>query len=444
VAPGPTTLAAGDLLSASSGPASTVSASRVLSVSTAAGARAVLMRDPARPLVATSLRFAAGSAADPAGRSGLAHVLEHLMFCGTRRFGRGGHMNLIQAMGGFANATTSADWTRHFHVVPPDLLTVFLELEAERLVQAPEAMTDQALAIERDVVLSERRQRMDSVPYGDCAERLLEALYPADSPYRWLPIGSAQDVRRVDLGDCLAFHAAYYVATRACFAIVGDFDPDRLAGPVLGLLEVLGAGPGGTPPSPEPGAASRSVAAASRIEVTSRYRPKLFVGCLLPPAATWEFELARFAGLYLGRGLSAALPDRLVKRDQLAASVVVKTMAREAGASVGIIEIVPRDGVSIEAVLAGLDAVLSEAAGGGVTEAELARTKAVYRSSWLADDDAFVGRSDSLSLAMQVNGSAEEYLGHDERIGAIELDDLRQAVGCWHQPARRVELSYRP
>jgi len=282
------------------------------------------------------------------------------------------------------------------------------------------------------------------VPYGDCAERLLEALYPADSPYRWLPIGSAQDVRRVELGDCLAFHAAYYVATRACFAIVGDFDPDRLAGPVLGLLEVLGAGPGGTPPSPEPGAASRSVAAASRIEVTSRYRPKLFVGCLLPPAATWEFELARFAGLYLGRGLSAALPDRLVKRDQLAASVVVKTMAREAGASVGIIEIVPRDGVSIEAVLAGLDAVLSEAAGGGVTEAELARTKAVYRSSWLADDDAFVGRSDSLSLAMQVNGSAEEYLGHDERIGAIELDDLRQAVGCWHQPARRVELSYRP
>ncbi len=426
MAPGQLALAAGD----------------VLSVSTPAGARAVLMRDPARPLVATSLRFAAGSAADPPGRSGLAHVLEHLMFCGTRRFGRGGHMNLIQAMGGFANATTSADWTKHFHVVPPDLLATFLELEAERLVQAPEAMTEPALVIERDVVLSERRQRMDSVPYGDSTERLLQALYPADSPYRWLPIGSAADVRQVELSHCLAFHRANYVAPRACLAVVGDFDPDQFAGPVLDLLAVLTAGVGG---EPQPGRTGLScVAPARRIEVTTRHRPKLFVGCLLPPATTWEFELARFAGLHLGRGLSAKLPDRLIRQDQLAASVVVKTMARAADASVGIIEIVPRDGVSSEAVLAGLDAVLSESAADGLTATELARTKAVYRSSWLADDDTFVGRSDSLSLAMQFNGSAQEYLSHDERISAIELDQLSQAIGCWHQPGHRVELSYRP
>lgn len=411
-------------------------------LTSASGARAILVRDDSRPLVATSLRFSAGAAQDPPGRSGLAHLLEHLMFGGTRRFGRNGHIKMIQSMGGYANATTSADWTRHYHVVPPELLTIFLELEAERLVDAPAMMTEAAVRQEQDVVLGERRQRIDSVPYGEATETLLAALYPPQSRYHRMPIGSATEVRQLELGDCQAFHAGYYTGERANLAIVGDMRPEELAGPVTALLDVLGA-----PPVRAAGdrqAVSAWLGKTSRIEVTSGLKPKVFLGCLLPPSVSWDFELARFAGLFLGRGLSARLPDRLVRRDQVASAVAVKTMARAADASAGIIEIVPVDGVTPDEVIARCDAVLADVVAGHLDAAELARTKAVYRSSWLADDDTFTGRSDSLSLAMQQDGSAASYFGHDARISAVTLDELRGAAGCWHQPDHRVELIYQP
>ncbi|HET7014321.1 MAG TPA: pitrilysin family protein [Streptosporangiaceae bacterium] len=428
-----------------------------LAIRSQAGARAFLLRDPARPLVATSLRFAVGSARDPAGLSGLAHVLEHMMFCGTRRFGRGGHLQMIQSIGGFANATTSADWTRHFNVVPADLITILLDLEAERLVQAPEAMTEAALDIERDVVLSERRERVESAPYGAATAELLAALYPADSPNRWLPVGSAEDVGRMQLGDCLRFHADHYVAPNVNLSLVGDFDPWVLAEPVTALLDTLGAGSPGSGQAGQAGGAGqagqgscegvgavRDLLVTRRIEIASALPPKLFIGCLLPVSTSWDFELARFAGLCLGRGVSARLSERLIRSERVATAVQVKTMARAGYASAGIIEITPVDGMSASQVIDRLDAALADSVDGGLTEADLIRTKAMYRSSWLADDDTFIGRSDSLSLAMQLNGSADAYFGHDARISQINLDQLRSAVLGWHQPDHRVELVYSP
>lgn len=402
-----------------------------------AGGKAALIRDSARPLVSTSMRFAAGSRDDPAGRSGLAHMLEHMMFCGTRRFGRSGHLKAIQALGGFANAKTSADWTKHFHVVSPDLLGVLLDLEMERLADAPGVMSAAALDIERDVVLNERNQRMESVPYGTATETLLSRLYPPGSPYQRLPIGRIEDVRRIGLDDCLRFHADNYLAPRVNLAIVGDFDPDDVTGPVADLLAVLGPGAPAVhqPTLSEPPPTDRVVLRCS-------FRPKIYLGYLLPPADSWDFELARFAGLFLGRGVSARLPDRLVRQGQVASAVTVKTMARAADRSVGIIELVPADGVAPADAINALDRVLAEALDDGLAAADLDRAKAVYRSSWLADDDTFVGRSDSLSLAMQLTGSAEMYLRHDARISAVRLDELRQALQHWHQPERRVELIY--
>lgn len=419
-----------------------------LPVSTASGARAVLIRDPARPVVAVCLRFPVGSAGDPAGRSGLAHMLEHMMFCGTRRFGRGGHAAMIETMGGYVNAWTSADWTKYVHVVARDLLPVLLELEAERLTQAPEMMSEAGLEAEREVVLSERRQRMESIPYGTAVETLVAALYPAGSPYHRLPIGAVADVHQITLSDCLGFHADHYAAAPVNLALVGDLWPEDLAGQVARLLGALGpqeAPAPGTVIGPAPVAAvPRTLPSTRRIEVSGSPRPKIFIGCLLPPAASWDFDLARLAGLYLGRGLSARLPTTLVHRDQVATAVTVKTMARAADSSVGIIEIVPATGVRPGDVIARLDAAIGEPAGGGLADPDLRRAQAVYRSSWLADDDTFTGRSDSVSLAMQLTGSASTYFGHDARISAVTLGELRRAVQAWHQPGHRVELIYQP
>jgi predicted Zn-dependent peptidase len=315
-------------------------------------------------------------------------------------------------------------------------------------------MTEAALDIERDVVLSERRERVESAPYGAATAELLGALYPAGSPYRWLPVGSAEHVARIGLGDCLRFHADHYTAPNVSLALVGDLDPWLLAEPVKALLETLGEGEGAgegqgegeRSPASGDGLASAGVSqlSTSRIEVTSPLPPKVFIGCLLPVSTSWDFELARFAGLCLGRGVSARLSERLIRSEQVASSVQVKTMARAVYASAGIIEITPVDGVAAGQVIDRLDAALAGSIDGGLTEADLNRTRAMYRSSWLADDDTFLGRSDSLSLAMQLNGSARAYFSHDARISQISLDQLRSAIQGWHQPEHRVELVYLP
>jgi len=389
------------------------------------------------PLVATSLRFAAGSRDDDPGRSGLAHILEHMMFCGTQQLRRNGHMKVIQSMGGFVNAKTSADWTKHFHVMPSDLISVLLTLEAERFTQTPTVMTDSALEIEREVVLNERRQTIENVAYGGAVETLVENLYPAGSRYHHLPIGSAADISRVSLADCLRFQVGNYVGPRVNLAVVGGFDPATTAAQVGDFLAVFGAGTA----APSQGTMAGQQA-TRRVEITSPYRPKVYLGCLLPPAASWDFELARFAALFLGRGNSARLPEQLVRRDTVAVNVAVKTMARQHDKSVGIIELVPADGVSPAQALAALDKAMLSAIDGELGEHDLRRTKAVYRSSWLAEDDTLVGRSDSLSLSMQQTGSVSSYFEHDARITDVRLEDLHRALEWWHQPLHRVELVY--
>jgi zinc protease len=408
---------------------------RTVTVTSASGARAALIHDASYPLVALNLRVAAGSADDPAGRSGMAHLLEHLMFSRTARHGRGGHFRLIESLGGYVNAKTSADWTMYTHGITPDLLGLVLALETERFTETVPMLAPADLATERQTVLNERSQRMDG-PYGRAIEHLAAALFPAGDGYHRLPIGQPDDLKELSLDECAVFHRDHYTGSRVNLSIVGDFDPERSSEPVQNLLSAFSARrlttvamTAGTP-----------VIATSRQIIGHSGKSKIFLGYRLPPEGTWEFELARFASLFLGRGVCAWLASALTRHSRMASSLTVKTMGRSRGPSMGVIEI----GAAAEPsrVIGALDEALDAACDGAVGKRDLDRAVAIYRSGRLADDDSFMRRSEGYSLAMQVDGEAGQHMRHDDAIFAATVDELRHGIAFWRQPGQRAEVIY--
>lgn len=394
-----------------------------MEVTTAAGARALLLRDAARPLVAWNLRLATGSWHDPPGRSGMAHVLEHLTFVRTRRHGRGGHGAAIQARGGYVNAKTSADWTKYQYGITPDLLDLVLQWEIERFSDSIAMATGADLALEQDVVLNERRQRTEGAAYGDALEILVSHLFGPDSGYHRLPVGHPREVPVISLDEAREFHAKHYVAARVNLAIVGDFAPDAIAERVRDLLCVFGSG------GSAPAVGGSGPVATHRITVETPLKPKIFAGYRLPPEGSREFELARLAAYALGRGSSSMLNRQLPE----ASSIAVKTMGRAHDSSIGVIELVPRDGVSADQALAALDRVIATG------EPDLARAKAMYLAGRMSDDDSFMNRADGVSLAMQLGIAHGE---HDRAVETATAEDLRHGIALWHQPGHRIEVVY--
>ncbi|HET8659765.1 MAG TPA: pitrilysin family protein [Micromonosporaceae bacterium] len=407
-----------------------------LAFSSAGGARAVLVPDPDDTLVAVSLRLATGSRHDPRHASGLAHVLEHLMFRGARRTGGGSHSHDVQAAGGYVNAKTSADWTKFIHVVPPELVAMVLDLEIERFTGAAGRFDPTDLDREKQVVLSERHQRMDGAPHGTAVERLVAALHPAPSAYHRLPIGVPEHVRAMTVDDCRRFYDDHYVAGRVNIVVAGAVTP-AVSDHVARLLDAFPAGPAG---SVQPVVAAQPEPETIRLQAPGR--PRVYLALPLPPEGTWPFECARLAAFFLGRGMACRLGERLGRQLGLTAAVAVRTIGRAYGSSVGVVEATPADGVPPEKVVAAVETAIAEVVDGALDERDLRRAKAVYRLGWLSDMDSIDRRSDGLSLALQLTGSVDAYLRHDERIAAVSLADLHGAVRLWHQPPRLVELVY--
>lgn len=409
-----------------------------MAVSSPGGARAVLVPDPDDTLVAVSLRLSTGSRHDPRHASGLAHVLEHVMFRGVRQASGGSHSHDVQAAGGYVNAKTSADWTKFIHVVPPDLVAMVLDLEIERFTGAAGRFDPVDLEREKEVVLSERHQRMDGAPYGTAVERLVAALHPAPSAYHRLPIGVPEHVRAMTADDCRRFYDDHYVAGRVNIVVAGAVTP-AVVDHVARLLDAFPAGAAG---AGQPAVPAQAEPETIRLQAAAPGRPKVYLALPLPQEGTWAFECARLAAFFLGRGMACRLGERLGRQLGLTAAVTVKTIGRAYGSSVGVIEATPADGVPPEKVVAAVAAAIAEVVDGALDERDLRRAKAVYRLGWLSDMDSIDRRSDGLSLTLQLTGSVEAYLRHDERITAVGLADLRDAVRLWHQPPRLVELVY--
>ena len=194
------------------------------------GLRVILSRDPSAAVVAVNLWYAVGSRNERPGRTGFAHLFEHMMFQGSAHVPETAHFAYIEKAGGSLNGSTWLDRTNYFETLPSNYLELALWLESDRMGWLPDALTQDKLDNQRDVVKNERRWRVDNQPYGDWDERIQELVFPPDHPYHHSLIGSMEDLDAASLEDVEQFFRTYYAPNNAVLSLAGDVDPIEARG----------------------------------------------------------------------------------------------------------------------------------------------------------------------------------------------------------------------
>ena len=333
----------------------------------------IVSSDHGAPGVAVDLRYHVGSKDEEPGRTGFAHLFEHLMFMGARHVPYPKFDTLMEAVGGTNNAFTSNDVTNYYEAGPANLLETFLWMEADRLATLGQEMTQEKLEAQRKIVLNERRQTYENRPYGLAHLALEEHLFPEGHPYHWPVIGSAKDLEAARLGDVTGFFARWYIPRNAILAIVGDVEPEVA---FAAAEKKLGWIPGPAAP-PRKTVAPAPLPRDERVQLTDQVElPRVLLGWQSPGAATQgdaDFDLL---GVILGRGKASRLHERLVHRDRLAAEVSAGQETRELQGTFQI-DLLAGPGHSNAELLAAADEELRRLAAAGPTQAEVdsARTR---------------------------------------------------------------------
>ncbi len=191
------------------------------------GLEVILYQDKSLPIVAVNIWYRVGSANESKGKTGFAHLFEHMMFQGSKHIPKGEHFRLIQEAGGSLNGSTSFDRTNYYETIPSNYLELALWLESDRMGFLLPALTEEKLSNQKDVVMNERRQRYENQPYGLAWEILLSNLFTPNHPYSWPTIGWMEDIKNFKLDDVINFFKTYYSPNNATLVIGGNFDFDK-------------------------------------------------------------------------------------------------------------------------------------------------------------------------------------------------------------------------
>jgi len=207
------------------------------------GLQLILHEDHSTPIVVANTWYRVGSGDEKPGRTGFAHLFEHLMFLGSQNVPQGQFDKWLEAVGADNNGTTDFDRTTYYEQLPSNALPLALWLDADRMGNLLPVMTQAKLDLQRDVVKNERRQRYDNVPYGRANETIWAALFPATHPYHWPPIGSMADLSAASLDDVKEFFRTYYAPNNATLVIAGDFNRDSAVAWVNRYFGAIPRGP---------------------------------------------------------------------------------------------------------------------------------------------------------------------------------------------------------
>jgi predicted Zn-dependent peptidase len=408
------------------------------------GLRVIASPDHVAPSVAVNLWYGVGSRHEEPGHTGFAHLFEHVMFQGSAHVPSGQHIALMQSAGASVNATTWFDRTNYFETLPTGGLDLALWLEADRLGSLLDALTQNNLDNQREVVKEEKRQRYDNVPYGDVMERLVALTFPPDHPYGHTTIGSMADLDAATLADVGAFFRRYYLPNNAVLTIAGDIEPeDAFARAQLYFGSLPGRplplGPGDEPlpplgPADDPPRAETSALVPAEA---------VYVSWRLPARSAPEFDPLDLLFGVLGHGQTSRLHKRLVREAELAESAAATCMGLIGGNSYGFAYARARDGVAVEeleaALLAEVDALLHD----GPTEVELRRGKAQYERHWLHELARIDSRADALGEYATLLGDPHLINTRLSEVNAVEMDDIAGAAAAWFGRDRRGTLIYR-
>lgn len=391
------------------------------------GLTVVLSEDHTTPLVAVNLWYHVGSANERAGRTGFAHLFEHMLFQGSQHVGANEHFELVQRAGGTLNGSTWLDRTNYFETVPSNQLELAVWLEADRMGYLLPAMTQQKLDTQRDVVQNERRWSMDNQPYGTWWERLPALVYPQGHPFHHSLIGSMGDLDAASLDDIAHFFSTYYTPDNAVLSVAGDFDPVDARTMIERHFGRIPQGMG-KPPLPDMSLPATFGAPLREVVEDDVMLPRLFLAFRSPTFGTDEYYAASVCSAVLGLKKGSRLFRSLVREQQVAAEAGAFTYDLSKGADILVVDATARPGVSVETLERAVNAEIDAMSTAPVTADEVARAAALVETELVAALQSAGERADRLSMFATYFGDPELVNAQADRYRAVTADAVNAFV----------------
>lgn len=403
------------------------------------GLRVVLNPDPKVPTVAIAVYYDVGSRNEERGRSGFAHLFEHMMFQGSENVGKGEHFSLIMNRGGSMNGTTSVDRTNYFETLPSNELALGLWLEADRMRSL--AVTEENFENQRQVVMEEYRQSYQNQPYSLSFLRINELAYGDYWPYAHSTIGDLQDLQNAPLSAVQEFFDRYYAPNNAVVSISGDFDPEEA---MQLVRRYFGDIPSREVPPYEPGSlAPQTSERVDAMQDPLAELPAFHLAYHVPPMREADHYALEMLGLILGDGESSRLYQELVKERELVQSIFVGTDDRR-GPDLFSVWAIVANGHTPEEVRPHIYRAIERVAREGVTPRELEKAQNRVRSSFIFGLQSNLQRARQLAEFETYWGNAELIRGELDRYLAVTNDDIRRVAGQYFAPTNRTVLDVVP
>ncbi len=403
------------------------------------GLEVLLVEDHATPLVHVEVWYHVGSKDEVEGRSGFAHLFEHLMFNGSEHWDAE-YFEPLQAYGARINGTTNGDRTNYFETVPSNVTERALWLEADRMGWLLPALTVAKLDNQRDVVRNERRQNYEIRPYGKTRKVLAEAVWPEGHPYHHLTIGTHEDLEAATFEDVTSFFTTWYVPNNATLAVVGDIDVAEVKG---WIEQYFGPIPRGEQPTPLT-SAEATKPAATTIEITDSVQlPRVYLTWQsMPFFADGDADLDVLSSV-LTDGKTSRLYQRLVFEDRIAKDVNAAQYSSQLGSTYNVIATVA-PGHTVEEVLAAIDEELAKVRESGPTEAEVETAVNNWRSYFYRRMEGVQGRASMLQTYNQFLGDPGKAQFDVERYLGVTAESVTKWTNEVLDDAHRITLIVRP
>jgi zinc protease len=404
------------------------------------GLRVVLNEDHSAPLVAINIWYHVGSKNERRGRTGFAHLFEHMLFSGSEHVGNNEHFRYVQSVGGVLNGTTFFDRTNYYETLPSNYLALGLWLESDRMGFFLPALTQEKLDIQREVVKEERRQRYDNVPYGTAFERLLNLAYDPDYSYHWPTIGSMEDLGAASLDDVRAFFSTWYRPDNAVLTLVGDFNSAEAKNLIERYFGEIS--PGGSFPKfdlqREPLKTERRETFASPVQL-----PRVYRLYHLPKMGERDWIYTDLLSSVLASDKASRLERSLVHEKQIAQDVAAYVLPTESTGMM-LVHATAKEGVPIEEIERNVDEEIARVASNGITDDELTRAKNRAETDYAHHIENYDTRADIIGMMATYFDDPALTRRWLEPYHSATTADLKRVADAYLRPDNRATSIFLP
>ena len=408
------------------------------------GLRLIIAEDHLVPVAAINLWYGVGSKHEQKGKTGFAHLFEHVMFEGSAHVGKAEHMALVQAAGGVMNGSTWLDRTNYYETMPSHEVELAIWLEADRMGTLLDALSQENLDNQREVVKNEKRQSYDNRPYGSWSERMFGALFPESHPYHHPTIGSMEDLDAASLEDVSSFFRLHYAPNNAVITIVGDVEPARVRAWVERYFGGIPANPNLPVKLPDLSLPATLGGEIREIVPDRVPLPRLFWGFRAPVYGDPRLDALDLAGQILAGGKGSRLHGRLVREERLAQDVAIFSMGFTGGASVTAGWATARPGTDLERLEAVFWEELERITREPISPDELERARALTEADELGALMRVDERADRLSMYATLFDDPDLINRMLPRYLSVTAEDIQRVAADVFRPDNRVVLTFLP